>query len=208
MALVGPPPYFPLGFNQLTLAVPIFQLNPSYFATTPVSQSIISLLSEFKAAAVSYHFNRNWCDPLLSCLPPVFISFGAQGSSHCAHQKPFSTSHPSRSKTTISPHTCLVRYGRCVTDLCIPSRHTRHALASSTERARVERSINESLSPSIWEERNQQQQQPIKCISKGETCQEGWRSEMKRLSPGDTKLYLTHLDKTRRASTQLLYVTS
>lgn len=101
MALVGPPSYFPLGFNQLTLAVPVFQLNPSYFATTPVSQSIISLLSEFKAAAVSYHFNWSRCDPLLPCLPPVLITFSAQGSSHCAHHKPFSTSHPSRSKITI-----------------------------------------------------------------------------------------------------------
>lgn len=102
MALVGPPSYSPLGFNQLTLAVPIFQLNPSYFATTPLSQSIFSLLSEFKAAAVSYHFNRSRCDPLLPCLPPVLITFSAQGSSHCAHHKPFSTSHPSRSKITTS----------------------------------------------------------------------------------------------------------
>lgn len=102
MALVGPPSYFPLGFNQLTLAVPVFQSNPSYFATTPVSQSIISLLSEFKAAAVSYHFSWSRCDPLLPRLPPVLITFSAQGSSHCAHHKPFSTSHPSRSKITTS----------------------------------------------------------------------------------------------------------
>lgn len=58
MAQAGPSSPFHLWFSQLTLAVSLFRLNPIFFPTAPVSQSITLLLSKFEAVAVSCHFSQ------------------------------------------------------------------------------------------------------------------------------------------------------